>query len=147
MATRATIAIQNEDFTVNSIYTHWDGYPSHMGTMMLNHYNTRKKVEKLISMGNASSINETIGEKHDFNGERPKNQCVFYERDRGDQNQEAKYHPNLRHYIEGRAQDGEYCYVFTKRGWYYGKITGSVVMLEKLTKSACKKEGKTIDAY
>lgn len=137
MATRATIAIQNEDYTVKSIYTHWDGYPAHMGKMMLNHYNKRIKVEELINMGNASSVYETIGEKHNFDGDRPKNQCTFYGRDRGDYNQEAQTHVNLHEYLNGRAQEGEYCYVFTKRGWYFGKIDGDEVMLQKLKKSDC----------
>jgi len=146
MATRATIALQNEDYTVTSIYTHWGGMPSHMGKMMLNHYNTPQKLQKLLEQGNASSVYESIGEKHNFEGERPKGQCTFYGRDRGDTGQEAQTHPNLKEYLkapQGRAQEGDYCYVLTKRGWYFGECTGEDIQLQKLTKQHTTEKPRT----
>ena len=31
MSTRSVIGILNEDMTVNSVYSHYDGYPEHNG--------------------------------------------------------------------------------------------------------------------
>ena len=49
MATRSKIAIEDQDGTVRSIYCHWDGYPSHHGPILLEHYTTQEKVESLIA--------------------------------------------------------------------------------------------------
>ena len=56
MATRSKIAIEDQDGTVRSIYCHWDGYPSHHGPILLEHYTTQEKVESLIALGSISSL-------------------------------------------------------------------------------------------
>ena len=58
MATRATIAVQNEDETFSSIYSHWDGHPSHVGRILFNHYQTPDKIQKLIDNGDVSNFDE-----------------------------------------------------------------------------------------
>ena len=72
MSTHATIAIKNEDGSVDSIYCHHDGYMSHCGSMLSNHYTTPQKVRELIELGDMSSLGETIEDS------------VFYCRDRGE---------------------------------------------------------------
>jgi len=69
MSTRSRIGlvIQHEwAETVRSIYCHHDGYPSHVGRLLLEHYDTLAKVEELLNLGSLSSLGEVIGEKHDF---------------------------------------------------------------------------------
>lgn len=56
MATRATIALQNDDGTFSSIYSHWDGYPSYVGRILYEHYKTLPEVQKLIEDGDVSSF-------------------------------------------------------------------------------------------
>lgn len=87
MATRSLIGMKKPDNTVEYIYCHWDGYPSHHLPILKNHYSDRDNVEDLISFGALSVLSEKIsapeGDYHTF--EDPiNNVCVFYNRDRGE---------------------------------------------------------------
>ncbi len=62
MATRSAIGIVDGDRCI-SIYCHWDGYPSHNGIILLEHYDRAKTLE-LVSLGSLSVLRENIGEKH-----------------------------------------------------------------------------------
>ena len=88
MATRSTIAIQNEDGTVTGIYCHWDGYISCNGVILYENYNTEESVRELIALGDLSSLGETIGTQHDFDN-APGDECNAYGRDRGEDNVQA----------------------------------------------------------
>ena len=85
MSTRALVAIEMEDGSVQSIYNHYDGYiHGGLGETLYKHYQDRSKVEKLISMGGASYITPVIGDKkNDFNNSDSDISC-FYHRDRGE---------------------------------------------------------------
>lgn len=86
MSTRATIAIERENGTRTAIYVHWDGYIEGAGATLQLAYNTADKVEKLLALGDLSSLNyytEPTDETHDF--DNPQDYvCVAYCRDRGD---------------------------------------------------------------
>ena len=58
MSTRSRIAIENQDGTVQSIYCHFDGYIDGVGKTLFNHYD-REKLEKLIVLGDISSLGES----------------------------------------------------------------------------------------
>jgi hypothetical protein len=60
------------------IYTHSDGYPSHHGKILLEHYNTDPSVNALLALGDLSILRETPAT------------CVAYMRDRGEKDCEAK---------------------------------------------------------
>lgn len=60
MATRSTIAIELGSGEVLQVYCHWDGYISHNGKMLVNHYNDELSIIKLLSKGYISSLKETI---------------------------------------------------------------------------------------
>lgn len=81
MATRSTIALKTPDGKFKAIYCHWDGYVEHNGKILFENYQDVTKVEKLISMGDLSSLGREIGEKHDFN-ENSEDVCTYYGRDR-----------------------------------------------------------------
>jgi hypothetical protein len=84
MATRSRIAIEDEKGTVRSVYSHWDGYPSHNGRILFEHFQNPEKVNNLIALGDLSSLAPEIelAEGHTF--ENPvKGVTVFYGRDRG----------------------------------------------------------------
>lgn len=70
MATRASVAILNEDGTVTSIYNHSDGYLTYLGVMLRDCYNTLEAVQALIDLGDVSVVGPTLEES------------VFYHRDR-----------------------------------------------------------------
>ncbi len=118
MGTRSTISIENEDGTCTSIYCHWDGYVSHHGPILLGTYDTAEKVRALIAPGDMSSLDWSIGEKHDFNNRAP-GQCTYYGRDRGEKGTEPKTYPT-RHAIKTMGYD----YLFGRDGVWYVKRRG-----------------------
>jgi hypothetical protein len=60
MSTRSYICKENEDGTITGSYCHCDGYLTYNGAMLLDHYNTKERVDKLLSFGNMSCLNEII---------------------------------------------------------------------------------------
>ena len=106
MATRSTIAIQNDDSTVTGIYCHWDGYLSNNGQILLDHYEDEATVRALIDLGNISSLgNSTVATE-------------AYMRDKGEQGQEAATAHNWRQFIAENGQEFDYLYV-PGEGWYF----------------------------
>lgn len=83
MSTRSNIIRENLDGSFDSIYCHSDGYPSHNGTILLEHYGDPAKVDQLLSLGDLSLLGAEIGEQHSFR-DRSKDVCIFYGRDRGE---------------------------------------------------------------
>jgi hypothetical protein len=117
MGTRSTIAIQNADGTVTGIYCHFDGYLSHNGKILQNHYNTEAAVRELIALGDLSSLGETVGVKVDFDDyDAHKGQCVAYGRDRGETGVEAATFDSHADLIEEFGQVYDYLFV-PGEGW------------------------------
>ena len=52
MSTRSYICKENEDGTITGSYCHCDGYLTYNGAMLIDHYNTKERVDKLLSLGN-----------------------------------------------------------------------------------------------
>lgn len=125
MATRSAIGIKHGD-RIKSIYCHYDGYLEHLGTVLLAHYQDSIKVNKLISMGDMSSIGADIGETHDF-GERSEYlpdgvavQCTFYNRDRGDENAGFRSFESEEAFVEYYEGSGcDFYYLYDHGVWYY----------------------------
>jgi hypothetical protein len=103
--------------------------------MLIDHYVTREKVDRLISLGSLSSLQPKLDpdpdKRHEFDPERigddknfeyvyhrQEDVCLFYGRDRGEKDTEAMP-------IElDTVEDGwiDYCYVYAKDGtWKYFK--------------------------
>ena len=75
MATRSMIFLQGsrDKNKFRYIYSHWDGYPEWNGRVLKYFYLPHpEKVEKLISLGDVSSIETKIDD------------CIFYNRDYGE---------------------------------------------------------------
>jgi hypothetical protein len=117
MATRSRIAIENENGTVSSVYSHWDGYPSHNGYILLTHYKERNKVQKLIDLGSLSSLAQEVeipeGVTHSFTSPT-KGITVFYGRDRGEKDVQAQSHADRKAFL--RSDVEEYGYLLTIEG-------------------------------
>ena len=56
MSTRCRIGIKLNDGRVVSIYNHSDGYPSVVGRILNEHYNTRKRIMSLMNLGDISIL-------------------------------------------------------------------------------------------
>lgn len=129
MATRGAIAIKHGD-RIKAIYCHWDSYTEHNGVILNEFYSNSVKVNKLIALGDLSSLGATIGEKHEF-GRRVEDheyirvgsthcapESTYYTRDRGE---DAPFHSfgteaEFIDYYDGSGC--EYYYLFDNGVWY-----------------------------
>jgi hypothetical protein len=116
MATRSYIGIRNLDASVDYIYCHYDGYPSHNGAILTEHYNTIDKVKALLELGDLSILSPEIGEKQDFNDRSTHNKdwCLSYGRDRNEPNTRVKkggYSELI------NAHNVDYTYIFDGDYW------------------------------
>ena len=102
MSTRSRIAIEKQDGTVESIYCHFDGYLSHNGEILQEHYSTKEKMEKLIELGDISKLKDT-----------PET-TVAYHRDRGEDLNLNTYPDVPTLFDEGFNSGVEYVYCLTK---------------------------------
>lgn len=109
MGTRATIILLPEgSLEFYSIYTHWDGYPSHHGPILLENYTTNEKVWALIQLGGLSELHATA------------DACIAYHRDRGEE-LHTQVGPDLTEHA-----DQEYAYLFRNGAWHYSDNNGKV---------------------
>lgn len=115
MATRSRIAIEKEDGSVESIYCHWDGYPSHNGQVLLDFYSDREKAQALIDLGDISSLAPNLEPqgKHSFN-EPESGTVVAYGRDRGEKGVQKKHHGSVPSFFDGDIE--EWGYLLTQEG-------------------------------
>jgi len=116
MATRSFIGTRNLDGTVDYIYCHFDGYPSHNGVLLTKHYADMDKVNALLKLGDLSILGEQIGEKQDFNDHSTHNKdwCLAYGRDRGEPNTSVK-NGDYKELISDKGVD--YVYIFDGDYW------------------------------
>lgn len=112
MSTNSTIKIKRADGTETGIYCHYDGYIEGVGATLQLAYNTAEKVEKLLKLGDLSTLGyytEPAAEKGEHNFEhRQENVCCAYHRDRGED------------YRQSNSSDNEFIYTFDERDacWY-----------------------------
>ena len=71
MSTRAYIGKRTGDL-ITYVYCHHDGYPSHVGAILHDHYCSERAVDTLLGLGDLSSLED-----------RPEH-TVAYARDRGE---------------------------------------------------------------
>ena len=60
MAARSMIYKEQQDGTLKGIYCHWDGYLEYNGSILLEHYSDPDKLEKLLALGDISSLGEEL---------------------------------------------------------------------------------------
>jgi hypothetical protein len=129
---------------VKSVYCHWDGYLSHNGAILQEHYDS-VKANQLVALGDLSSLRPNIGEKHDFSrldstipeaeyealyGEM----CTFYGRDRGETGTEWQVAHTFDEFLEQvNGCCGEYYYIMKDGVWYCGDTYGRTELSNKLT--------------
>ena len=133
MGTRSRIAVMHGD-VCKSIYCHWDGYLEHNGRILQEHYDS-SKANRLVALGDMSSLRADIGEKHAFSKfdtpdieTRVHNEdwCTFYGRDRGEKDTEWKVAHSFDEFVEQCNNCGaEYFYVMNDGVWYVGDTYGT----------------------
>lgn len=117
MATRSTIARKVGE-QIQSIYCHWDGYPSGVGANLQEHYTTAEKIDQLFALGDLSVLGAQIGSKKDFDTSVLNDECLAYGRDRGEHGVAAKVHETYVDFINSRAAQGcEFAYLWNGANW------------------------------
>ena len=122
MSTRGLIAIIDDDGSCRSIYCHHDMYPSHAGVVLMEHYCTREDVERLLALGDLSSLGDTLAE------------CEAYCRDRGEELHEPTHWSN-RWVIAREAFDrfwANYAYLFLDGVWHVSAGQGWMPVADRL---------------
>ena len=164
MATRGTISIvdkRTNEGKGETIYTHWDSYPSNNGRILLEHYQDANKVKELIALGNISSLAENVSpsekgtlrqwnretseydliptnEPHSF--DKPHNGVVVaYMRDRGEKDCHASsfYGKEPSNKI---AQEYDYLFVVEESKWYVRDNHKARPKFVELTEKICDKD-------
>ena len=89
MSTPSTISVKIGN-QIKNIYCHFDGRPSNNGGILLNHYNSQKLAEKVISLGDLSILDISMDkpEGHTFK-HRVEGYSVAFNRDRGEKGTRA----------------------------------------------------------
>lgn len=123
MGTNATIAAKFKNDNHISVYLNFDGYPEHVAPILLNHYNTYEKVLRLLVLGDLSELGkfDTCPEGHTYDNPA-RDHCVYYGRDRGETDTEARISPKISNY-------GQYTYYFDGQKWL---MNGEPLTLETI---------------
>lgn len=141
MGTRSRIGVMHGD-NCKSIYVHWDGYPTGVGSVLNEHYDS-SKANHLVSLGDASSLAKNIeipeGVEHSFD-KADDNITVFYGRDRGEEGTEFKTDFTFEQFLERADNCGaEYYYIMKDGEWFVGstykldaKLGGKLVPLAQV---------------
>jgi len=61
MSTRATIACKQHDGRYAAIYLHFDGYPSHTGETLQQHFTTQQLAEVVVAGGDLRYLDRRTG--------------------------------------------------------------------------------------
>ena len=128
MGTRSLIAVVHGN-NYKTVYCHWDGYLSHNGRILQEHYDS-PKANNLIALGNVSSLQPNLGEKHPFSKfdtdmpdaefeNKYGNMTTFYGRDREEEGQEFVTHTSKESLIESFNDSWcEFAYIMQDGVWY-----------------------------
>lgn len=129
MSTRCRIGIQNEDGSIDNIYSHSDGYPAYVGKMLFENYQNPEKIRELMALGDVSILRAEIGEKHPFDEEYEIHPTWtrVYHRDRNDPWQDTKTRTakSPKGFIrQANNTSGVYAYLFREGKWYFAYLYG-----------------------
>ena len=128
MGTRSRIGVMHGD-KLKSVYYHWDGYLSHNGRILQDHYDSAK-ANHLVSLGDVSSLRPEIGVVHPFSTwdtdmspaeyeAQFANMTTFYGRDRGESGVDFTVDQSYNEFLS-KDYDYEYYYIMNDGVWYVG---------------------------
>ena len=136
MGTRSRIGVMHGD-KLKSVYCHWDGYLSHNGQLLQDHYDSAK-ANHLVALGDMSSLGKHIGEAHPFSEfdidkndidfdklialhdlAKKEGWTTFYGRDRGQTDVDFTVDQSYAEFLS-KGYDCEYYYIMCDGVWYVG---------------------------
>jgi hypothetical protein len=112
MATRSNIGIDNGNGTFITVYCHWDGYLSHNGQILLDHFDSEQGARKIVEAGELRSLNADLDDSFD----------------------KEKY--KARTLPASKALEHEYLYLWRKGKWYFRSHFN--IEFEELTHDKCQ---------
>ena len=113
MATRAMIGVMADDGSIRAIYSHWDGYPAHVGVLLKTFYDNWEAVYDLLDRGDISSLGPTLEE------------TTFFSGDRGEDEVSAKVFKDIAEAVQYYTECWcEYFYVFEDDIWMVRDYNG-----------------------
>jgi len=146
MGTRSDIIVKRQDGKFVRIYCHWDGYVSHNGRILFDHYNSQTMAERLVEHGDLSSLAEkcTKPKGHSFDTVVP-GHCVYYGRDRHETDTAGRVFPSL---AKAWPKDSatEFTYAWVDGKWMVGNpdaTPASLVDLGWVLQDITNREPKT----
>jgi hypothetical protein len=146
MGTRSVIAVMHGS-NAKAVYCHWDGYLEHNGAILQKYYDSAQ-ANHLVSLGDITSLKETVGKPHPFSyiGTMPEDEykakygtmTTFYGRDRDEKNCEFKTLVDYEAFIEYFENVGaEYAYIMKEGEWFMFDCNNKNIRLlaEELSKN------------
>ncbi len=120
MGTRSYIAKQVGSNSYRTIFSQLDGYPSYLGMLLMDHYNTEDMVDKLLNLGDIyvlkPKLEPNANQPHDFLN-RQKDVTLAFSRDFNEEGFDASI-KTLEELEEN--WEIEFVYVFTQENkWKY----------------------------
>jgi hypothetical protein len=118
MGTRSDVIVECTDGKARRIYCHWDGYLSHNGVILRDHYTSQELAEALVAPGDISSLGPMCDKPPGHSYDKPvKGYTTYYGRDRGEEDVDTKVFDSIKAAI--KAGDlNEYTYVWKDGGWF-----------------------------
>ena len=136
MATSAEICILTKDGKLKGVRCNYDGYLYHTGKILLENYNTKTLVTKLLSLGDMSALQPKMNKPVGHSFSKPVDgYTIFYGRDRGEDNVSAKKYDSVEDVFSNCNVDYVYVFWANNNSWYFCKPKGE---LESLTKDDVK---------
>lgn len=110
MATNASINVRVGN-KFHSILLNYDGYPEHTLKVLKNHYNSQEQAEKLVSLGDLSTLRASCEKPkgHSYDNQI-EGYCVYYDRDRGESEAEMQVSSEIN-------KDNDYSYLWNGKDW------------------------------
>lgn len=119
MGTRSDIIVHRADGKWHRIYCHWDGYLSHNGRILFDHYTSQKQAEDLVAPGDMSILAPrcTKPKGHTFDN-KVDGYCTYYGRDRGETDVAGTIGDSLQEVWPPEDTWTEFTYVWDDGQWW-----------------------------
>lgn len=120
MSTRSDIIVKLDDGSWRRIYCHWDGYLEHNGAILAAFYNTAAKAIDLTVEGDLSTLSYDTSAPEGHSYQTPaKGHCVYYGRDRAEENTRGVEGPSLEAVWPSSESWTEFVYIWDGGQWLY----------------------------
>ena len=131
MATRSNINVKVGD-KYHSVYCHWDGYVSHNGAILLEHYNSQELAEKLVAEGDMSVLGPQCDKPEGHSYDTPaEGRTVYYGRDRGEEDVGMRV-------VDEPLFEQSYSYVWDGEKWLVRGYDCDNITVEEALKSGAE---------